>query len=202
MRWTRAIRVFVVGGAALGGLVLGVGAMPGAARAAGGEPSTHVGGTGAVPGAVEVQPGTVLVAPGPVMVAPVPSPGEQQPSTAESQYYLQRGIEAQNNANAAREEAAALKEQGGQAYKIQDVQRAEREAVVQQAAADQYFAMAGVPSCQRAAAEPVPETPELKAAQHRLDQLKEQGGWAYKTGSVQRQERKVTALTEEARQGL
>ena len=122
------------------------------------------------------------------------APAVGRAATGEPADYLQQGLYAQSQADAARQRAARLGAEGGQAYKTEQVQRAERKADIYQMQANEYFAAAGVPACQPIAPAYAP-SPELKAAQERLARLRESGGWAYKTGAVARAEAEVQALT-------
>lgn len=91
----------------------------------------------------------------------------------------------QAKADAARSRAADLARQGGWAYKTGAVDRANAEAARYQAEAD----AATVP-----AAQPLVSL-ELTVAQERLADLRQAGGWAYKSGAVARAEADVTALS-------
>ena len=96
-----------------------------------------------------------------------------------------RGTAAQRQADAARQRATDLARAGGWAYKTGLVEQARRDAVRYQAEADEAFAEAQ--SC------PPPATPSpaQAAALMRLEELRQAGGWAYKTGAVARAEREV-----------
>jgi hypothetical protein len=95
---------------------------------------------------------------------------------------------AQLKADAARQRAAELARAGGWAYKTGLVQQAQRDAVRYQEEADR--AVAEAQSC------PPPATPSpaQAAAVARLEELRQAGGWAYKTGAVAQAEREVQAL--------
>ena len=95
---------------------------------------------------------------------------------------------AQQHADAARQRATDLAKAGGWAYKTGQVERAQREAVRYQEEAER--AVAEAQSC----AAPATPTPEQSAALARLEELRQAGGWAYKTGAVARAEREVQAL--------
>lgn len=107
---------------------------------------------------------------------------------------LARAATAQQQADAARTRAAELAKGGGWAYKTGAVQRAERDAARYQAEAD--AAMAEAAGCPQ----PTPASPAQAAAQERLTELRQAGGWAYKTGAVARAERdvRVQAVDHEA----
>jgi hypothetical protein len=169
MTWFPTIRSCVLGGALVVGAAAGV---SGVASATAGDT------TGMQPS------GTMII------VQPAP-----QPESGSAAYYLQQGIEAQSQAAAARQRAQQLSAQNGEAYKSDEVQQANDEALMKQAKADAFFAQAGVPSCQALAPTPPPPSPELKAAEARLDRLRGAGGWAYKNGDVARAEADVKALT-------
>ena len=96
-----------------------------------------------------------------------------------------RAAAAQQQANAARQRAADLERAGGWAYKTGLVEQARRDAVRYQAQADE--AVAETQAC------PPPATPSpaQAAALMRLEELRQAGGWAYKTGAVARAERDV-----------
>jgi hypothetical protein len=96
---------------------------------------------------------------------------------------------AQAKADAARTRATELARQGGWAYKSGAFDRANAEAARYQAEADAAHAA----SLQ---AERPLVSPELAAAQERLNELRQAGGWAYKSGAVARAEADVRALTE------
>jgi hypothetical protein len=96
---------------------------------------------------------------------------------------------AQQQANAARQRAAELARAGGWAYKTGLVGQAQRDADRYQAEADRAYAEAQ--ACPPAAT----WSPEQTAALARLEELRQAGGWAYKTGAVARAERDVQALT-------
>jgi hypothetical protein len=94
----------------------------------------------------------------------------------------------QAKADAARTKAAGLAKQGGWAYKTGAVDRAARDAARFQAEAD---AARGVTT-----SAPAPYvSPELADAQARLQELRQSGGWAYKSGAVARAEADVRALS-------
>jgi hypothetical protein len=94
---------------------------------------------------------------------------------------------AQQQADTARQRATDLARAGGWAYKTGLVGRAQRDAVRYQEQADR--AIAEAQSC------PPPATPSSTqaAALARLEELRQAGGWAYKTGAVARAEREVQA---------
>jgi hypothetical protein len=94
---------------------------------------------------------------------------------------LCRGASAQ----AARQRAAVLASAGGWAYKTGAVARAEREAGRYQAEAD--LALTEARACVPAA----PVSPAQAAALARAEELRQAGGWAYKTGAVAQAEREV-----------
>ena len=100
-----------------------------------------------------------------------------------------RAATAQEQADAARQRAAELAKAGGWAYKTGLVQQAERDAARDQAEADR--ASAEAQSCRPAAA----PSPEQAAALARLEELRQAGAWAYKTGAVARAEREVLSQT-------
>jgi hypothetical protein len=89
-------------------------------------------------------------------------------------------------ADAARTRAAELAAQGGWAYKTGAVDRANSEAARYQAEAD---AASGAVTAGELAV-----SPELAAAQARLEELRQAGGWAYKSGAVARAEADVRDL--------
>jgi hypothetical protein len=94
----------------------------------------------------------------------------------------------QAKADVARAQAVALSRQGGWAYKTGAVDRATQEVARLQAAADRARASGD----QRAAA---PVSAELVAAQARVQELRKAGGWAFKSGAVDRAEADVRALS-------
>jgi hypothetical protein len=98
-----------------------------------------------------------------------------------------RATAAQQHADAARQRATELARAGGWAYKTGLVDRTQREAARYQEEADR--AVAEAQSC------PPAETPSpaQAAALARLEELRQAGGWAYKTGAVARAEREVQA---------
>jgi hypothetical protein len=98
-----------------------------------------------------------------------------------------RAATAQQQADAARQRAADLARAGGWAYKTGAVARAERDAARYQEAADKALAEA------QACPPPTPASPAQTAALARLEELRQAGGWAYKTGAVARAEREVQA---------
>jgi len=95
---------------------------------------------------------------------------------------------AQQQADAARQRASELARAGGWAYKTGLVERAQREAARYQEEADRAAAEQAQ-SC--AASAP---SPTQAAALARLEELRQAGGWAYKTGAVARAEREVQNL--------
>jgi hypothetical protein len=95
---------------------------------------------------------------------------------------------AQQQADAARQRAAELAKAGGWAYKTGLVQQAERDAARYQAEADRASAQA---QCLPAAT----PSPEQAAARARLEELRQAGAWAQKTGAVARAERELQAQT-------
>jgi len=101
-----------------------------------------------------------------------------------------RATAAQAQADAARQRANDLAKAGGWAYKTGLVQQAQRDAARYQAEADE--ANAEVHSCPAVSQSP---SPALLAALGRLEELRQAGGWAYKTGAVARAEREVQSLT-------
>ncbi|HVU51380.1 MAG TPA: hypothetical protein VHL80_11870 [Polyangia bacterium] len=98
----------------------------------------------------------------------------------------------QGAADAARERAEQLALMGGPAYKSGAMDQANREFAAHQAAADEARAVATAGSAARYA--PSPATTD---AQDRLAALEAQGGWAYKSGAVDRQEAELNALAAE-----
>jgi len=103
-----------------------------------------------------------------------------QPATSQA-----RAAAAQQQADAARQRAAELERSGGWAYKAGLVEQARRDAVRYQAQADEAFAAA------QACPPPATPSPAQAAALMRLEELRQAGGWAYKTGAVARAERDV-----------
>jgi hypothetical protein len=99
-----------------------------------------------------------------------------------------RAAAAQQKADVARQRATDLARAGGWAYKTGQVERAQRDAARYQAEANEAFAEAM--ACPPAAA----PSPAQAAALARLDQLRQAGGWAYKTGAVASAERDVRSL--------
>lgn len=91
-------------------------------------------------------------------------------------------------ADVARTRAAALARQGGWAYKTGAFDRATQDAARLQSAADAARASGD----QRTAA---PVSAELAAAQARVQELRKAGGWAFKSGAVDRAEADVRALS-------
>jgi hypothetical protein len=108
--------------------------------------------------------------------------------TGDREAALTRAATAQQQADAARRRAAELASAGGWAYKTGLVQRNERDAARYQAEAD--AAMKRAASCPQ----PAPASPAQSAALNRLTELRQAGGWAYKTGAVARAELDVQAL--------
>jgi hypothetical protein len=100
-----------------------------------------------------------------------------------------RAAQAQQQADAARQRAADLARAGGWAYKTGLVEQAQRDAVRYQGEADKAFAEAQ--SCPP----PALPSPAQAAALLRLEELRQAGGWAYKTGAVARAEREVQSQT-------
>ena len=98
-----------------------------------------------------------------------------------------RAATVQQNADAARQRAAALASGGGWAYKTGLVDRAQRDAVRYQEEADK--AVAEAQACAPLAA----PSPAQTAALARLEELRRAGAWAYKTGTVARAEHEVEA---------
>jgi hypothetical protein len=94
----------------------------------------------------------------------------------------------QAKADAARTRATELARQGGWAYKTGAVDRANAEAARYQTQADAE--RAAVSSSEQPFV-----SPDLAAAQQRLADLRQAGGWAYKSGAVARAEADVRALT-------
>jgi len=94
----------------------------------------------------------------------------------------------QARADAARSRAADLARQAGWAYKSGAFDRANAEAGYYQAQADAARA-ASIPGGQPFV------SPELAAAETRLADLRQAGGWAYKSGAVTRAEADVRALS-------
>jgi hypothetical protein len=99
-----------------------------------------------------------------------------------------RAAAAQQQADAARERAAELARAGGWAYKTGLVERAQRDAARYQTEADE--ALAEAHGCRPPAA----PSPAQAAALARLAELRQAGGWAYKTGAVTRAEGEVQSL--------
>ena len=99
-----------------------------------------------------------------------------------------RAAAAQQQADAARQRATELAKAGGWVYKTGRVGQAQRDADRYQAEADR--ALAEAEAC------PLAATPssEQTAALARLEELRQAGGWAYKTGAVARAEREAQAL--------
>jgi hypothetical protein len=94
----------------------------------------------------------------------------------------------QARADAARSRVADLARQAGWAYKSGAFDRAKAEGAYYQAQAD----------AARAASRPGGHplvSPEVAAAQTRLADLRQAGGWAYKSGAVTRAEADVRALS-------
>jgi hypothetical protein len=100
-----------------------------------------------------------------------------------------RAATAQQQADAARQRAAELAKAGGWAYKTGLVQQAERDAARYQAEADR--ASAEAQSCPAAATPSAAQT----AALARLEELRQSGAWAQKTGAVARAERELQSQT-------
>jgi hypothetical protein len=96
-----------------------------------------------------------------------------------------RAAEAQQHADAARQRATELARAGGWAYKTGLFEQAQRDAVRYQAQANE--ALAEAQSCPP----PVKPAPAQAAALARLEELRQAGGWAYKTGAVARAEREA-----------
>jgi hypothetical protein len=107
-----------------------------------------------------------------------------------------RAATAQRLADAARDRATELARAGGWAYKTGLVERAQRDAARYQAEADRASAEAH--SCPPPAA----PSPAQVAAFVRLTELRQAGGWAYKTGAVTRAEREVQSLSVSAEADL
>jgi hypothetical protein len=98
-------------------------------------------------------------------------------------------VAAQQQADAARERVTELARAGGWAYKTGLVAGAQHNADRYQAEADK--ALAEEDSCPPSAA----PSPARAAALAPLEELRQAGGWAYKTGAVARAEREVQAQT-------
>ena len=160
MRFFPSIRTCVIGGALAAGGAWGIG---GLAHAQGGEPST----------------GQSPLESAPATMEQLTQPGSQ------TDVYVERGLQAQTNATDAREQADKLAAEGGQAFKTGQVQAAEREATIDERSADRNFAAAGVPSCQALRAATPPPS-ELQSAEAKLHEMRNSGGWAYKSGAVAR----------------
>jgi hypothetical protein len=130
--------------------------------------------------------GTSVLA-GLMLVAVAGSAGAHESASSRSQSTGQ--IQStQAKADAARARAAELARQGGWAYKTGAVDRANADAARYQAEAD----------AARAALVPAEQplvSAELAAAQERLADLRQAGGWAYKSGAVARAEADVRALS-------
>jgi|HubBroStandDraft_5_1064220.scaffolds.fasta_scaffold68856_3 hypothetical protein len=94
---------------------------------------------------------------------------------------------AQQRADAARQRATELASAGGWAYKTGLVAQAQRDAARYQEEADRAIAEA------QACPPPAPPSPAQAAALARLEELRQAGGWAYKTGAVAQAEREVQA---------
>jgi hypothetical protein len=95
---------------------------------------------------------------------------------------------AQQQADAARERATELARAGGWAYKTGLVERAQRDAARYQAEADEALAEA------RDCPQPAAPSSAQSVALARLGELRQAGGWAYKTGAVARAEHEVQTL--------
>lgn len=113
-------------------------------------------------------------------------------TTAGATEPAQTASEVQEEADAARARSEELSRVGGPAYKTGAVERASQQAMLldREAAA---LRAAELPV--QAVLVPV-ESQELTDAQARLERLRFQGGWAYKTGAVQRAEEDVRRLSE------
>jgi len=100
-----------------------------------------------------------------------------------------RSATAQQQADAARQRATELARAGGWAYKTGQVAQAQRDA-------DRYQAEADRDAAQAQACPPAPTpSPAQAAALERLEELRQAGGWAYKTGAVARAERELQSQT-------
>jgi len=97
---------------------------------------------------------------------------------------------AQVEADVARERADELAKMGGPAYKSGLMDQANREAAQKQEAADEAAAAA----TGRANWAPSPTSPAMVDAEDRLADLQTQGGWAYKSGAVDRQRAEIQSL--------
>lgn len=97
---------------------------------------------------------------------------------------------AQVEADGARDRADELAKMGGPAYKSGLMDQANREAAQKQEAADEAAATA----TGRANWAPSPTSPAMVDAEDRLADLQAQGGWAYKSGAVNRQRAEIQSL--------
>jgi hypothetical protein len=97
---------------------------------------------------------------------------------------------AQAEADEARARADDLAKIGGPAYKSGAMDQANREAAQKQEAADEAAAVA----TGRVNWAPAPTSPAMADAEDRLADLQTQGGWAYKSGAVDRQKAEIRSL--------
>jgi hypothetical protein len=110
---------------------------------------------------------------------------------------LRRQAQAtESKAAGSRAQADELRRSGAWAYKTGAVDRAERNATRYQTKASGQFAQARLPGAGMVdeLAAPVPSSSEV-AATERVERLRAQGGWAYKTGQVARAEANARELS-------
>ena len=105
-----------------------------------------------------------------------------------------RASTAQAEANEARARADDLAKMGGPAYKSGLMDQANREAAQKQEVADEAAATA----TGRANWAPSATSPALVDAQDQLANLEAQGGWAYKSGAVDRQRAEIQSMSTES----
>jgi hypothetical protein len=103
----------------------------------------------------------------------------------------QRAQTAQQQADDAQARAADLSKQGGWVYKTGTYDRANQEAIRSQAQADDASAQVTGANTAPLAVSPTLEEEEKEA---RLQSLKQQGGWAYKSGAIRREEADIRHL--------
>jgi hypothetical protein len=121
-----------------------------------------------------------------LMVAGTAAPAAASADPAVAAATQERIDAAQARADAARARADFLARVGqGSAYKSGAIDSAKAEAYSAQAEADAWRTFLTTP--------PPPASTALDDAQDRLDYLKAQGGWAYKSGAVFRAEAEVNA---------
>jgi hypothetical protein len=123
------------------------------------------------------------------MLVGVGTAGAQGGTTTETDAAA-RARAAQYDANAARDRADDLAKMGGSAYKSGLMDQANREAAQKQEEADQEAAVAAG----RANWAPVAASPAVADAEEHLAALEAQGGWAYKSGAVDREKGELQAL--------